>query len=319
MKSISDEISKTIKLEDLSKLMQDVKTKSMDLDSLEDEPIFVQDENEEEEKEETYEDTHATSHKETLYNFIPSKLKELPSNITILSGEVKELKKHVQGMEFELSGDLKEIPNKLETFTSTVSNLTSQIIKKDKGKEAMSSKDAVEEETESDSENDYANPVDSIVESSKENKLKKFYFVTKGEVEKVKNELADLMGIDVVTKYYKDKLLYDKYYDKMMNRRKSSKITNCDVLTRRGPITLKVYREDGANKKRKKVDDFHDYFKSTKKFKPSVQYEDHPADQHAHTFLYLESYQTVYLGMLLLAYFNTSRKIFEYQISERLE
>ncbi|GKE90301.1 hypothetical protein Tco_1567776 [Tanacetum coccineum] len=66
MKSISDEISKTIKLEDLSKLMQDVKTKSMDLDSLEDELIFVQDENEEEEKAETYEDTHTTSHKETL-------------------------------------------------------------------------------------------------------------------------------------------------------------------------------------------------------------------------------------------------------------
>ncbi|GKC70408.1 hypothetical protein Tco_1116291 [Tanacetum coccineum] len=34
---------------------------------------------------------------------------------------------------------------------------------------------------------------------------------------------------------------------------------------------------DLANKKRKIVDDLHDYFVSTKKFKPSVQYEDHPA------------------------------------------
>ncbi|GKE20282.1 hypothetical protein Tco_1431794, partial [Tanacetum coccineum] len=84
--------------------------------------------------------------------------------------------------------------------------------------------------------------------------------------------------------------------DKMLNRRAGSKITNCDVLTRKGPITLKVYREDMtsevilnfkasdlhlgidldkplseqdpvdklndlAKKKRKNADDIHDYFK----------------------------------------------------------
>ncbi|GKA65036.1 hypothetical protein Tco_0764743, partial [Tanacetum coccineum] len=36
---------------------------------------------------------------------------------------------------------------------------------------------------------------------------------------------------------------YDKYYDKMLNRRVKSKIINCDILARKGPITLKVYRE----------------------------------------------------------------------------
>ncbi|GJU31726.1 hypothetical protein Tco_1175315, partial [Tanacetum coccineum] len=193
--------------------------------------------------------------------------------------------------------------------------------------------------------------------------------LAKQEVEKVKNELVDLMGIDVVTKYYKNKLLYDKYCDKMWKRRKSSKITNSDVLTSRGPITLKVYREDGttevitnlktsdlhlgewgevvqacpnkegkgwktiyeqiktrmdhlyhteeelkidfnkplkgqdpldklndlANKKRKRAYNFHDYFKSTKKFKPSIWYKDHPAgsglNDHVRTlssFLLLE-------------------------------
>ncbi|GJZ33338.1 hypothetical protein Tco_0578774 [Tanacetum coccineum] len=51
----------------------------------------------------------------------------------------------------------------------------------------------------------------------------------------------------VVNKYYNDKLQYDRYCDKMLNRRAVSKITNCDVLTKKGPITLKVYREDGTS------------------------------------------------------------------------
>ncbi|GKD83042.1 hypothetical protein Tco_1349881, partial [Tanacetum coccineum] len=43
-------------------------------------------------------------------------LKELPSKFNELTGEVKELKKHVHELEIEieLPGDLKEIPNKLE-------------------------------------------------------------------------------------------------------------------------------------------------------------------------------------------------------------
>ncbi|GKA84322.1 hypothetical protein Tco_0805917 [Tanacetum coccineum] len=87
----------------------------------------------------------------------------------------------------------------------------------------------------------------------------------------------------------------------MLNRRAQSRITNCDVLTRKGPIRLKVYREDGtgevipnfkasdlhlielgidldkplgeqnplerlndlARKKRKHTDDIHDLFRST--------------------------------------------------------
>ncbi|GJY53606.1 hypothetical protein Tco_0445270 [Tanacetum coccineum] len=344
VESSSGEISKKIKLEDLSKLVQDVKTVFIDLDSLEDEPIIVTNESEEEEETEKYEDTHATSHDETkdssaphppspklvqlqelkdqvlllqsqnlkleqqkvkaevaflkaqpsypnvtqliellvtslkpelsqllasydFRSFIPTKLKELPFKITELSGEVKDLKKHVQGLEIELPEDLKEIPNKLETkefpveflvlpsqvssvqvklktldallsllkkVTNTLNSplkITPQtegeLIKKGKGKEAMSSKDAEEEKTESDFENDYANPVDSMIESSKKKKLKKFDFVNKGgdhvhlnkeqikeqnrikeshkaelakqEVEMVKNELVVLMGIDMVT------------------------------------------------------------------------------------------------------------------------
>ncbi|GKD30665.1 hypothetical protein Tco_1241443 [Tanacetum coccineum] len=188
---------------------------------------------------------------------------------------------------------------------------------------------------------------DSTVESSSKKELKKFDFVTEGgehvhltkeqistqkEIEEEakaeaarhegeirKKELIDLLGLEVVNKYYNNKLQYDKYCDKMLNRRAASRITNYDVLTRKGLITLKVYKEDGtseiipnfkasdlhlgirmdyihtteaelainldiplskqdpldklndlANKKRKYVDDIHDYFKANKRLKSSV-------------------------------------------------
>nr|GEX94193.1 hypothetical protein [Tanacetum cinerariifolium] len=62
-----------------------------------------------------------------------------------------------------------------------------------------------------------------------------------------KEELIDLLGLEVVNKYYNDKLQYDRYCDKVLNRRAVSKITNCDVLTKKGPITLKVYKEDSTS------------------------------------------------------------------------
>ncbi|GJY38568.1 hypothetical protein Tco_0424932 [Tanacetum coccineum] len=241
----------------------------------------------------------------------------------------------------------------------------------------MSSEDTEEDSTKSDFYDKITHVPGSTVEFSSKKELKKFDFVTEGgehvhltkeqisaqkeineeakdeaarrEGEIRKEELIDLLGLEVVNKYYNDKLQYDKYCDKMLNRRASSRITNCDVLTRKGPITLKVYREDGtskiipnfkvsdlylgkwrevmeacpkrtgkgweiiykqirtrmdyihtteaelginldiplskqdsldklndlANKKRKHVDDIHDYFKANKRLKSSVQYEDH--------------------------------------------
>nr|GEU84992.1 reverse transcriptase domain-containing protein [Tanacetum cinerariifolium] len=64
-----------------------------------------------------------TSH--DFASFLPTKLKELPSKIIGLSREIKELKKHFKDMGIELPGDLKEISSKLETFTLTISNLSS--------------------------------------------------------------------------------------------------------------------------------------------------------------------------------------------------
>ncbi|GJW56314.1 hypothetical protein Tco_0103045 [Tanacetum coccineum] len=99
------------------------------------------------------------------------------------------------------------------------------LIKKDKGKETMSSKDAEEEGVESDSKDDTINLDGSMVESSKKKKMKKFDFVTEGgehvhfteeqikeqkrteesvkadatkhEIEIRKEEWIDLLGVDV--------------------------------------------------------------------------------------------------------------------------
>ncbi|GKC56352.1 hypothetical protein Tco_1083950, partial [Tanacetum coccineum] len=103
-------------------------------------------------------------------------------------------------------------------------------IKKDKGKKAMSSEDAKKQSTNSDSNDDETHMTSSMVESSRINKVKKFDFATEG-----------------VNKYYNYKLQYDRYCNKMLNKRSESRITNCDVLTKKGPITLRVYREDGIS------------------------------------------------------------------------
>ncbi|GJZ20535.1 hypothetical protein Tco_0557125 [Tanacetum coccineum] len=124
----------------------------------------------------------------------------------------------------------------------------------------MSSEEAEKESTDSDSD-DETHMIGSMVESSRIKKVKKFNFVTedgkhihlnkeqinqqkkieeeakaeaaKHESEVRKEELVNLLGPEVVNKYYNDKLHYDRYCDKMLNRRAESRITNCDVLTRK--------------------------------------------------------------------------------------
>ncbi|GKD13851.1 hypothetical protein Tco_1198258 [Tanacetum coccineum] len=118
-------------------------------------------------------------------------------------------------------------------------------IKKDKGKKVMSSEEDKKESTESDSDEE-AYVTGFMVKSSKklDEEAKAEAAKQEGEVRKV--GLIDQLGLEVVHKYYNYKLQYDRYYDKMLNRRAESRITNCDVLTRKGPITFKVYREDGT-------------------------------------------------------------------------
>ncbi|GKA26862.1 hypothetical protein Tco_0712971 [Tanacetum coccineum] len=139
----------------------------------------------------------------------------------------------------------------------------------------MSHKEVKEEESKTDYE-PTIRLTGSMVKSSKKKHLKKFDFVTKKgdhvhltkeqikeqkrieesikadmakkEVEMGKEELVNILGIDVVTNVCKVKMKYDKYCDKMLNRRALGKIINCNVLSKgKGLITLKVYRDDGSD------------------------------------------------------------------------
>ncbi|GJT96116.1 hypothetical protein Tco_1091634 [Tanacetum coccineum] len=82
---------------------------------------------------------------------------------------------------------------------------------------------------------------------------------TKDAKTNLQKQLIELLGIEVVEQYHSKKLLFDKYCDKILKRRKSSKIINYDVLTQKGPISLKVYKEDGLSKviENLKVNDLH--------------------------------------------------------------
>ncbi|GJX56611.1 hypothetical protein Tco_0286508 [Tanacetum coccineum] len=124
-----DDSTKNIKLDDLSKLVKDVKVKFIDLDSpKDDEPIIVQDEEEKgtlnlklvKENEEAK--TVVALLKAQQFFHIVGKAPELlaSNQITGICREIKELKKYVHELEIELPRDLKEILTKLEEFTSTV-------------------------------------------------------------------------------------------------------------------------------------------------------------------------------------------------------
>ncbi|GJS30911.1 hypothetical protein Tco_0491531 [Tanacetum coccineum] len=165
-------------------------------------------------------------------------------------------------------------------------------IKKDKGKKAMSSEEA-EKETN---------------QSTKEDKEEAKAEAAKRESELRKEELIDLLGSEVVNKYYNDKLQYDSTCDKMDPITLKEVMNACPNKTGKGwkiiygqiqkkmdyiheseaelginfdiPLSeqdpLKKLN-DLANKKIKHADDIHDNFNANKRINSLVQYEDHPA------------------------------------------
>ncbi|GKC80650.1 hypothetical protein Tco_1131424 [Tanacetum coccineum] len=125
--SRADDISLKVKLEDLLDILKDTRSSFFTPDSPQGEPIIVSDESEEEEEVARDKDTEATSHD------VPKDTSVLPpsspksAQIQELMAHIKELKKHVRDIEIEFPVDLKEILTKLETFTSTLSSLSSQV------------------------------------------------------------------------------------------------------------------------------------------------------------------------------------------------
>ncbi|GJY23799.1 hypothetical protein Tco_0397457 [Tanacetum coccineum] len=219
---------------------------------------------------------------------LPTELKELPSKITKIYREIKELKQHVRDIEIELPRDLLEIPTKLETFTSTLSSLSSQVAKL-KNIQWKLPGEFLNLPTQVSLVQQKLQTLDSLPSLLHKvtNTLNRFSTMvdnasgatsihvpsigqaaaSPAEGEKntedagtnLKYELIDLLGKDVVTQYYTKKLLFDKYYDKILKRNKIPKITNCEVLIKKGLITLKIYREDGYDEviSNLKVSDLH--------------------------------------------------------------
>ncbi|GKC82041.1 hypothetical protein Tco_1137758 [Tanacetum coccineum] len=154
-------------------------------------------------------------------------------------------------MEIELHGDLKEIPTKLETFTFTISSLSSQVAElkniewelpaefqalpsqvslvQEKLKTLDSLPSLLNKVT--DTLNRFATMVENTSRVARNN-VPSTSQATASPAEGEKNTSKD------AETNLKNEL--------MLKRRKSSKIIKCDVLAQKGPISLKVYTEYGT-------------------------------------------------------------------------
>nr|GEX26699.1 hypothetical protein [Tanacetum cinerariifolium] len=345
----SNDATKEIKLEDLSKLVKDVGIALMGLESPEDDlPFIVQ--SDEEEKE-----VHAKPHAETKKEKVDVKVKvallsaqpsfpnmkqltellELPSKFKEISREIRYLKSlnkkvvkmnnqkleasngllalqvQVSSITAQLSKleDLDALPSLLDKVTEVINRFATAITSasqttddtsvlsagqvgthpiegkkntqqatiihllkttprpkreqvKNKANEAISYKEAEEKESESDSDTEIR-LTDCMVESSKKKRLKKFSFV---------DEQGELF---LMTK--KEMKTQKKINQRMINLHKTKEELKLDFVKPLGEQDPIIKLNDLAKKKRKHANDLHYYFRSTKRYKSPVKYEDHPA------------------------------------------
>ncbi|GJV05487.1 hypothetical protein Tco_1343143 [Tanacetum coccineum] len=221
---------------------------------------------------------------------LPTELKDLPSNLNELTGEVKGLKKQVHELEIKLPGDLKEIPTKLDDFTKNVTSLTSQVAElktlqwelpakflslptqvasvqaKLKTLDALPSlllnvtqalnKFAQVLNSASSKVGDQSVPsagqadtMHDAGEDTNNQTISSFFKKDKGKKamsSKDAEEVSTESESDDETTHVPGSMVeYSK--KKELKKRAKLRITNYDILTRKGPITLKVYREDDTS------------------------------------------------------------------------
>ncbi|GJZ21339.1 hypothetical protein Tco_0558378 [Tanacetum coccineum] len=141
---------------------------------------------------------------------LPTELKKLPSKFTTLSGDIKELKQKISSVQKKLK-TLDSLPSLLNKVNETLNRFTTMV----ENVSGATTKDV---------------PLAGQATASPAEGEKNINPATTDAEPNLYDELVDLLGIDFMTQYYNKKLLYDKYCDKILKRRKSSKITNCDVL-----------------------------------------------------------------------------------------
>nr|GFA97689.1 hypothetical protein [Tanacetum cinerariifolium] len=328
-----------------------------DLDSLEDDPVIVVDDSDEngEDVNTTTEDTSVLksssprssqiqeltiqravgkvlknefSNIQSAHDFsssLPTELKDLPSKLNELTGKVKGLKKQVHELEIKLPGDLKEIPTKLDDFTKNVTSLTSQVaelktLQWDLSTEFLSlpaqvasvqaklkTLDALPSlllnvtqalnkfsqvlDSASLKAGDQSVPSAGQADTMQEAKAE----AARREEEMRKEELIDLLGPEVVNKYYNDKLhdlhlgewrkvmkacsnkkgkgwmsIYKQIHERMDYLRTTEAEPGIDLdrpLSEQDPFDR---LNNLANKKRKHADGIHDFFRANKRLKLSV-------------------------------------------------
>ncbi|GJW23670.1 putative reverse transcriptase domain-containing protein [Tanacetum coccineum] len=253
-------------------LLKDTRSAFFTPDSPQDELVIISDECEEEETEKD-EDTHATSHnilEDTSVPHPPSpksdQIQELMAQVHLLQSQKEKLeqqkakaKEKVASLKsspsyldinqltelLELPTEFLDLPRKISSVQAKIKTLDSLASLLNKDTETLNRFATMVENASGATTKDVPSvgqATTSPVEGEKNTNP-----ATMDSEPNLHNELVDLLGIYVVTQYYNKKLLYDKYYDKMLKRRKSSKITKCDVLIQKGPISLKVHREEGTS------------------------------------------------------------------------
>ncbi|GJW63081.1 hypothetical protein Tco_0114965 [Tanacetum coccineum] len=237
-------------MEDLSDLLKDTKFALFTPDSPEDKPIIVSDESEEEEEVAKDKDTDASSHDVPEDTSIPhppspksAQIQELMAQVQLLQSQKDELEQQKVKAKAKVASlkarpsypDVNQLTNLL-TKLKTLDSLPSLLNKVTK---TLTRFATVLENASRATTKDVPSAGHTTASTTEGEKN-----TTKDAETNLQNELVDLLGIDVVEQYHKKKLLFGKYYDKMLKRKKSSKIINYDVITQKGPISLKVYRED---------------------------------------------------------------------------
>ncbi|GKB22912.1 hypothetical protein Tco_0862313, partial [Tanacetum coccineum] len=162
-------------------------------------------------------ETEKRAHPQNSLNFMVAELKntqrELPTKLQALPVLVSSVQKQLKTLD-SLPSLLNKVTETLSRFATVVENALATTTK------------------------DVPSAGQSTASTAKGEKN------TKDAETNLKDELVDLSGTNVVTHYHNKKLLFDKYCDKMLKGKKRPKITNCEVLIKKGPITLKIYRED---------------------------------------------------------------------------
>ncbi|GJS05534.1 hypothetical protein Tco_0322042 [Tanacetum coccineum] len=114
---------------------------------------------------------------------------------------------------------------------------------KDKGKKALSSKEAKKESTDSDYDDDETYVTGSMVESSRIKKVKKFDFVTEDgkHIYLTKEQINQQKKIEEEAKAKAAK------HESEVRKEELVDLLGLEVVNKKSPITIKVYKQDGTS------------------------------------------------------------------------